>query len=113
MPFRVDSKNETPKNWSILIALLHEGQLWFIYSGIISPTQWYSYDLRFFYTIVLHNTKFKMNEYKWKYSGSYLFEIFLLRQGKRNSQVYLHKINFPIVLLRVKGRNKLSFDIYK
>ena len=42
MPFRVDSKNETPKNWSILIALLHEGQLWFIYSGIISPTQWYS-----------------------------------------------------------------------
>ena len=42
-----------------------------------------------------------------------LFEIFLLRQGKHNSQVYLHKINFPIVLLRVKGRNKLPFDIYK
>ena len=42
-----------------------------------------------------------------------LSEIFLLRQGKRNSQVYLHKTNFPIELLRVKGRNKLPFDIYK
>ena len=42
-----------------------------------------------------------------------LFDIFLLRQGKRNSQVYRHKMNFPMVLLKVKGRNKLPFDIYK
>ena len=40
-------------------------------------------------------------------------EIFLLRQGKGNSQVYLHKINLPIESLRVKGRNKLPFDICK
>ena len=42
-----------------------------------------------------------------------LSEIFLLRQGRRNSRVYLHKINFPIELLRAKGRNRLPFDIYK
>ena len=38
---------------------------------------------------------------------------FLLRQGKRNSQIYFHKINFTIVILRVRERNKLPFDIHK
>ena len=47
-------------------------------------------------------------KYNWT-----LFEVFLLEQGKRNSQIYFHKINFPIVILRVRRRNKLPFDIYK
>ena len=114
MSVRVDRKKESPRKLSILIALLHEVQLGFIHSWITSATRWYSYDLRYFHTSALDNTKFKkkISEYKWKYNRT-LFEIFifLLRQEKRNSQIYFHKINFPIVLLRVGERNKLAFDI--
>ena len=63
MPLKVNSKKETPRNLSILIALLQEGHLWFVHSGIISPTRWYSYDLHFLYTIALHNISLKKE--KW------------------------------------------------
>ena len=37
MSVRADSKKETPRNLSILIALMQKGQL--IHNGIISPTR--------------------------------------------------------------------------
>ena len=63
MSFRVDSKKETPRKLSTLIA-----QLWFIHSKIISPTQSYSYNLHFFCIIALDKIKLKKK----------IFEIFLL-----------------------------------
>ena len=73
------------------------------------PTRGYSYDLSFFYVIDLHNTKLKKK--KMNIQSDLIWDLFLLRQGKRNSQMYFHEINFPIVILGVRGTNKLTFDI--